>query len=147
MPVQFFLQILRLKYFLHGLFLCHRLIDSTVQQHHIALYLSHDPVSLVDILNGPFILCYTHYFFSQNNFHSRIFNSLCNRFVLVQGSDRNSNFNDLFCITWSLSNDYQNTNRILWYRNLYSNTQKHCITYVLIDWKHNLLVDWIYQNI
>ena len=36
---------------------------------------------------------------------------------------------------------YQNTKRILQYRNLYSNTQKHSITYVLIDWKHKILVD------
>ena len=44
-------------------FLWHRLINSTVQQHDIALYLSQDPVALVDILSDPFVLCYTHYFF------------------------------------------------------------------------------------
>ena len=45
-----------------------RFHSSHVQQHDIALYLSQDPVSFVDILNGPFVLCYTHYFFSQNIF-------------------------------------------------------------------------------
>ena len=49
-------------------FLWYCLIDSTIQQHDIALYLSQDPVALFDILSDPFVLCYTHYFFSQNNF-------------------------------------------------------------------------------
>ena len=36
---------------------------------------------------------------------------------------------------------YQSTNYKLQYRNLYSNTRRRSITYVLIDWKHYILVD------
>ena len=60
-----------------------RFIDSTVQQHDITLYLPQDPVSLVDILNGPFVLCYTDYFFSQNNFSQQHDNRLVDKHARI----------------------------------------------------------------
>ena len=66
-------------------FLWHRLIDSTVQQHDIVLYLSQDPVALVDILSDPFVLCYTHYFFSQNNFSQQQDNCLVDLHARIVG--------------------------------------------------------------